>query len=513
MSHSIAIDIGTTNVKCVLCGPGLRVVAQATEEYQTRNPRPSWAEQDPEDWWRGCVNTLRSVLSQSGIDPDEIKVISVSSQAPTVLPVDRDGKPLHPALIWMDRRSLSEIEILKETLGEERNYEINGNVLDSYFNVSELLWMVKHRPEVMDKCYRLLQVSTYIVMKLTGEFIIDGSHLSLCGLSDIRKRDWSDEILQACGITRDILPEIRECMDPVGMVREEAAKETGLSKKTVVLAGTVDATAAAIEVGVYKDGKAAEMTGTSSVLMVGYEKLITSPHLSYFEGLYPGTSVLFGAMNSVGGSLKWFRDRLYGGDGPNHDAYERINREVETESTEPTGIIYLPYLNGERGPIWDPDARGTFIGIHGMTSRADLLRAIMEGTSFGLQHNLEQVYKTGIGVDRLICCGGCAKSDIWLSIKASVIDREIVVPSVSHGATGGLAYMNAAFMGEYASPEEACDANFSIQKTVEPDPALVPVYRELYEVYKDSYLSLKDQYKRIAKIYQKHIGAKKGEEV
>lgn len=500
MQYSLAIDIGTTNVKAVLLGPGPTEIADAGYEYKTKIPKPSWAQQDPNDWWSGVVKAIHTVLAKSGVNPEEIKVISVSSQAPCVLPVDREGRPLHDALIWMDRRSRKEIEILKERLGEERNYEINGNKLDSYFAVSEALWMVRNHPEVMEKCYKLLQVNGYINMKLTGEFTTDASHASLCGFCDIRKRQWSEEIVKAAGLTLDLLPPIYNCMDPIGHVSERAAKETGLSERTIVLAGAVDATAAAIEVGVYKDGKAAEMTGTSSVLIVGYEQLVTSKDLSYLEGIYKDTVVLFSAMNTAGGSLKWFRDNLFGGETLENDAYDRINKEIEAGTNGPSKIIYLPYLTGERSPIWDPDARGSFIGINMETTRAEIERAIMEGACFALQHNLENAYKMGVPIEKLIVCGGCTKSDIWLKIKASVIDKELIVPKVSHGATGGLAYMNAAYMGEYASPEEACEANFKIKKTVEPVKEWVDTYKQLYHVYRESYISLKNQFAELARI-------------
>lgn len=498
MQYSIGIDIGTTNVKCVLFGEGPSVVAEASKEYRTIIPKPSWAQQNPEDWWRGVTVSIRKVLAKSGADPADVKVISVSSQAPTVLPVDRDGKPLHDALIWMDRRSREEIQILRDIVGEERVFEITGNRLDSYFNLSEIMWFVRKRPEVMERCYKFLQVNGYVNMKLTGEFTIDASHASLCEVCDIRKRDWSDELLYAIGADRSFMPRICECCEPIGHLTMEAADATGLTTNTVVLGGAVDATATALEVGVYKGGKAAEMTGTSSVVLVGYEQLVSGPELSYLEGIRPGTVALFGPMNTAGGSLKWFRDNLFGGETPENDAYDRINREIEAGTREPSKIIYLPYLSGERSPIWDPDARGTFIGLNTETTRAELMRSIMEGTCFALEDNLEQAYKMGVPVEQLICCGGCTKSDIWLRIKASVIGREIILPKINHGATGGLGYINAAYLGEYRTPEEACEANFQIKRIVEPVHEWMSIYAEMYQIYKDSYEALKEQYKALA---------------
>ena len=255
----------------------------------------------------------------------------------------------------------------------------------------------------------------------------------------------------------------RQCTAP------EAAALTGLSTDTVVLAGAVDATAAALEIGVTRDGKVAEVTGTSSLVLVGFDHLVTTYDLCYLRGRKPGSTVLYGPMNTAGGSLKWFRNHLYdrgGGD----DVYDRINAEVESGTSGPSGLIYLPYLTGERAPIWDPDARGCFIGLHMDTSRRLMMRSVMEGTSFALQDNLETAHRAGFTYDGIISCGGCTKSEIWLKIKASVINRPIYVPEVNHGAQGGLAYMNAAFLGEFASPEEASESCFRIGKTVEPVP-------------------------------------------
>jgi sugar (pentulose or hexulose) kinase len=203
-------------------------------------------------------------------------------------------------------------------------------------------------------------------------------------------------------------------------------------------------------------------------------------------------------MNTAGGSLKWFRDNLFGGETPENDAYDRINREIENEAKDPSKIIYLPYLSGERAPIWDPDARGTFIGLNTETTRAEMMRSIMEGTCFALQDNLEQAYKMGVPIEQLICCGGCTKSDIWLKIKASVIGREIVIPKVNQGATGGLGNMNAAYLGEYRTPEEACEANFQVKKIIEPVREWEETYARMYQIYKDSYQALKEQYKELA---------------
>ncbi len=500
MNYSIGIDIGTTTVKAILFREGPAVAAEASREYSTFIPHHAWAEQDPMDWWNGTVHCLRRILAESRVDPADIKVISVSSQAPCALPLDREGNPLHNALIWMDRRSGAELEQLLESPGMDRVFEITGNRLDTYFMLPELMWLLKHEPAVMERCHKLVQVNGFINTKLTGTFTIDESHATLTEIYDYRANDWSDEILRAAGADRSLMPEIVDCCTPIGTVTARAAAETGLSTKTVVLAGTVDATAAALEVGVTKEGHAAEMTGTSSVIMISFDRIYTAKELSFLRGCSRGKTILFGAMNSVGGSLKWFRDALMGGETPANDAYPRINRMVGEDAPDPTSLIFLPYLNGERSPIWDPDARGAFIGVNPNTNLATMARAIMEGGCYALKHNLDQVANAGLSFDDMICCGGCSKSEIWLKIKASVIGKRILVPKVNLGAPGGLSYMNAAYLGEYASPEEAAEACLRIDHCVEPVPEWTKPYEELYRIYLDCYPGLKDRFRAIAGI-------------
>ena len=297
-----------------------------------------------------------------------------------------------------------------------------------------------------------------------------------------------------------IQKEIYECMEPIGHVTKETARLTGLSERTVVLAGTVDAVAAALEMGVYAEGRVSEMTGTSSVVMFGFDRLVTGEKLSYLKGRKKDNTLLYGAMNTAGGSLRWFRDALFGGETARQDAYDRINEEIEGLAKGPTGLIFLPYMAGERAPIWDPDARGTFIGLNLNTNRAEMMRSIMEGACYALRDNMNQAAAMGIHAQDIICCGGCSKSDIWLSIKASVINKEIKIPEVNLGAPGGLAYMNAAYMGEYNTPEEAADAMLKIKKNIEPVKEWVPVYEELYQVYLASYQALREQFKTLARI-------------
>ena len=500
MMYTLGIDIGTTNVKCVLFGERIRMVEEAAYEYPTLFPRPSWVEQDPEFWWKGVVVTIKTVLSKSGIDPANIRAIAVSCQSPCALLVDKNGTPLHNALIWMDRRSTEEVKLLDQLVGANRIFEITGNRLDTYFMLPKLMWMLRNHPELIDKTYKVLQANGYVNLKLTGVFSIDYSSISLTQLYDMKNKCWSKEIFDAIGMDSSIMPDIYGCTEVIGGVSEKAAEITGLKPGTPVLGGTVDGTASTLEVGL-KDGEAVEMTGTSSVLNIGVTEPVTSMNLSYLNGINEKSAVLFGAMSSTGGCLRWFRDYLYNGKINKNNAYQLMDAEVMKEAPEPSKLIFLPYMAGERAPIWDPNARGVFFGLNMGTSRAQLLRAIMEGACFALRDNLEEAEKLGMNPKKFYVTGGCSNSDIWLKIKASVINREIIVPYKTLGAPGGLACMIAEYTGEYDSAQSAAEDYLKIAKIVKPEKSWIAVYDELYALYKSVYGSLKDEFVKLSKLH------------
>jgi len=500
MVYTLGIDIGTTNVKCVLFGERIRMVEEASYEYPTLFPRPSWVEQDPDFWWKGAVITIKTVLSKSEIDPADIKAIAVSCQSPCVLLVDKLGNPLHNALIWMDRRSTEEVNLLNQLIGSDKIFEITGNRLDTYFMLPKLMWMSRNYPELIDKTYKVLQANGYVNFKLTGVFSIDYSSISITQLYDMKDKCWSGEIFDAIGLDSSIMPDIYGCTEVIGGVSLTAAEITGLKPGTPVLAGTVDGTAATLEVGL-KNGESLEMTGTSSVLIIGVSEPVTSMKLSYLNGINEKSAVLFGAMSSTGGCLRWFRDYLYNCKKNKDNAYKHMDAEVVRDSPEPSRLVFLPYMAGERAPIWDPNARGVVFGLNMCTSRAQLLRAIMEGACYALRDNIEEAEKLGMDPKKFYVTGGCSNSDIWLKIKASVINRELIVPYKTLGAPGGLACMMAEYTGEYASAQNAAEDYLQVAKIVKPEKSWVPLYDELYSLYKSIYGSLKNEFVKLSRLY------------
>lgn len=495
--YTLGIDIGTTNIKSVLFKERALAVSQAVHEYNTDIPRPSWAQQRADDWWEGAVATIQKVLSDSHIDPSEVAAIAVSCQAPTMLPVDKSGVPLHAALIWMDRRSGGQCDTLAAKVGAQRVFELSGNRVDPFYVLSKLMWFRENHPSLYDKTYKILSPNSYVNLKLTGEYTLDPVHASLTQAYDVRLHRWSDELLNAAGAESSIFPIVAEGHVPIGRVSRSAAALTGLKTGTVVLTGTVDGAAAALEAGVVGNGVAVEMTGTSSVLLMSSTRPMPSLNLTYMYSAAPGQHLSLGPMSSTGAALKWFRDTLY--NVTNADAYECMNKEIRQNAKNPTGIVFLPYMVGERAPIWDSDARGTFAGISLRTNRAQIMRSIMEGSAFALRDNIEEALRAGNSLDRIRTVGGQANSDVWLRIKASVLNRGIEVVDAALGAPGGLAYMLGSYTGEFDSIEEAAKQCLRIKRSIEPVTEWVEQYSELFLLYKNIYSHLKSDFAMLAK--------------
>lgn len=498
--YKIGIDIGTTTIKCVLFADQLNSVAEFSKEYSFSIQNGNWIQQKPDDWWNIVVEAIQSILKQSEINSSEIKGIGVSCQTPTLLALDKDGALIHDAIIWMDRRADAECGELTEQISSERIFEITGNHWDTYYLAPEIYWFKKNYPEKMKKIHKILQCNGYINYKLTGNYSVDRANASVTLLYDINKADWSDEILRALGIGRDILPPILNGDEIMGFVSAKAAQETGLTEGIPVIAGTVDAIAGAMEAGVISGGSAFEATGTSSVFLVALNQISATPYLSTAVGITAERGVMFGAMSTIGASYKWFRDTLMVGKIDRDNAYEKMDALIEEKAPDPTKLIFLPYMAGERSPIWNSDARGVFFGLDLATNDGQMMRAIMEGTSFALRDNMEAAKKAGVDINKLRSVGGCCKSDIWLKIKASIINMPIEIPKATFGAPAGLALMMAPATGEYSTIEEAAKSSIQIEKIIYPVAQWVEYYNKMYNIFKSLYHHTIDDFSAISQL-------------
>nr|MBA2463046.1 carbohydrate kinase [Actinomycetota bacterium] len=363
----LGVDVGTTAVKAAVVTADGRVLGTGSVEYPTHYPRPGWVEQDPEDWWRAACGAIQTALADAG--RRDMAAVCVSAQAPTLLPLDSRGRPLRPALIWMDRRAEAEAERLRETLGEELVRRVTGNRIDPYYVAAKLLWFREHEPELRARVRVYVQATGYLVHRLTGELTLDREHASLLSLRDLERETWSERLCEAVGVTPELFPRLVSGDEIAGRVTDDAATATGLPAGTSVTGGTVDGPAAALEAGVIDEGQAAEMTGTSTVLILPSARPRSEPALVAMRHAVPGRWLLLGAMVASGGSLRWLRDLL------GEQSFESLTAEAEAEPAGANGLVFLPYMMGERSPIWDSDARGVFVGLSLTSGRGSLVRA------------------------------------------------------------------------------------------------------------------------------------------
>lgn len=508
MPFLLGIDVGTSAVKSAIFSDEGILQGQASAEYDTSYPYENAVEQNPEDWWQATVLSIQEVLQAARLNSSEIAAIGVSSQAPTMLAVDKNGVPLHPALIWMDQRADEACAWLRQTLGEETIFGMTGNIINSYYVLPEILWLKQNKPDLYADTYKILQTNGYINFKLTGQYSIDRSHAGLTLLYAIHQRQWAENLFDAVELSPDMFPAISDCHTVIGEVTAKAAKETGLKTGTPVIAGTVDGSAAALEAGTICDGSVCEMTGTSTVIMAALTDIITDTRLTFFPHAIPETYLLIGAMSSSGASLKWFKNQLGFAEQNTSmllslDVYEVLNREVEILVSGPSGLIFLPYLSGERSPIWDNKARGVFFGLSANTTRAELIKALFEGTAFGLKHNLDVLTEGGMTVTEIRTVGGGAKSAVWNQIKADITNMPILVPETAIGAPFGDGVLAGYGIGLFSGIAQTINQLVQIRESYEPRPQYVRKYQEMFALYKNLYIHLRSDFAKLYDLKQR----------
>jgi len=507
MNHAllIGIDIGTTSVKTVVFDTRGNIISHAGQEYPTAYPHPNWAQQDPNDWWRAACRTLNRMFAENTFEANKIAGIGISCQAPTMVAVDKKGQPLHPALIWMDRRADPQCAWLRENTDEQDISKLNGGRIDPYYLAPKLLWFKENEPVLYRKTYQFLQANGYVAHKLCGTFSFDVSHGPLALFFDSAQLDWSEKLLDNMKLEPDKLPPVMQCTEVIGEVTREAAKATGLIAGTPVVAGMVDGTAAAVEAGTVEIGDAVEMTGQSTVLLICSDHPYQGNDLIPLVHAIPGQYLVGGALVASGGALRWFRDQLgeserLEAEQSKIDVFELLSKKAGQSPPGASRLVFLPYMYGERSPIWDSDARGVFFGLSLSTKREDIIRAIMEGAAFGLRHNIETAADAGIRLSNLACVGGGARSAIWNQIKADILKRPIRLPRTFTGAPLGDAIVTAAGVGIYCNVAEAVKNMVSTEMTYQPNTEVGAVYDSFYDIYRNLYPALKENFKLLSAV-------------
>jgi len=496
-SFILAHDLGTTGNKATLFDREGRLVARAFSGYDTVHPEPTWAEQDPRDWWRAVIEATRALLAESRIAAGDIAVIAFSGQMMGCLPVDAAGRPLRRCIIWADQRAVAQAARLAERVGEERVYRITGHRVSPTYSAPKMMWVRDNEPDVFAQTYKFLHVKDYIAYRMTGAFVTDCSDASGMSIYDLERGEWSDEILQALELDAGMLPEVHNSTDVVGELTKLAAEELGLRAGIPVVIGGGDGASAAVGAGAVKEGPAYNYIGSSSWVSFGAARPIYDPGRRIFNWAHmvPGMFAPCGTMQAAGGSYQWLRRQICWSETveaseTGDDAYEVMNRRAAESVPGARGLLFLPYLQGERSPHWNPRARGAYVGLQVTHTRADLIRATLEGISMNLRTILQSFLDAGACINEVILIGGGAKGALWRQILADVFGRPTLQPRLLEEATSlGAAIAGGVGVGLFRdfSVAERC---IEIVDRHTPDPAAQAVYDRLYPVFLEAYRAL-----------------------
>jgi len=512
MQYILGIDIGTSSAKASLFCENGTLVSSGTDSYETYYPGKLHVEQDPEQWWTATVNAINQVFLGFKINTgDSIAGLSISSQSPSLVALDKHGQVIRPAMIWMDRRAESECEwIVNEIIGIDRYQDILGNKPDAFYTLPKLMWYRKNEPENFKKTAMILQANGYIAYKLTGVYSIDTFQAINVQAMDHKTKTWSGELSNLLDISFDeILPKISKATDVIGTVTQKAASATGIKEGTPVVAGITDSMAAIFGMGLFSPGSSCEITGTSTLVCIASETALSNGgSLQIKPSIVPGIgSYLVAPISSTGASVKWCADLLGLNENANNTSqididymYNEINREAKNAICGSRGLFFFPYLTGERAPLWNSYSKGMFIGLTLKTEKKDIIRAVYEGTSYAVRHVYDEAKKIGCVPNVIYSGGGGSKSDIWLNIKASVLDRELLVPDGNaDNSVRGNAVIAGIASGLYSDIHDAGEGIIKIKKTIEPNPTWVKTYNELYPYYRSLYTSLEPDLIRLEK--------------
>ncbi len=505
MDYLIGIDLGTSGTKTVLFDRSGQVVAASTVEYPMYQEKNGWAEQDPMDWWNASVSTLRDVLSQSGVEPSDVKGLGISGQMHGLVMLDSRGEILRRSIIWCDQRTAAECEELTQRVGAERLVEISANPAMTGFTASKILWVRNHEPDVYKKCAHILLPKDYVRYRLTGAFATEVSDASGMQLLDVRRRCWSKELLQDLELPEEWLAKVYESPEITGTITEEAARLTGLKVGTPVVGGAGDNAAAAVGTGVVRNGKAFTTIGTSGVVFAHTDNITIDPkgRVHTFCCAVPGAWHVMGVTQGAGLSLKWFRDNFCQAEketaaGMGVDPYYLMDRQAERSPIGCRKLLYLPYLMGERTPHLDPDCRGVFFGLSAIHTKFDMLRAVMEGVTYSQRDSVEILRGMGVEIGEMLACGGGGSSPLWRQMLADVYNCPVKTVKSKEGPALGAAILAGVGAGLYSSVEAACDAMIRTNPPQEPIPENVPKYEKFYQVYTSLYPALQENFKLLA---------------
>jgi len=492
MDRLLGIDIGTSACKAALFEPSGRVCAQAQVAYAVDRPQPGWAQQHPDQWWQAAVEAIRQLLQTPGVAAKDIAGIGVDGQSWAAVLVDGQDQPLCPTPLWMDTRAASICEALRSTMDAQALFDLCGNPLQPSYTLPKLLWYRAHWPEVYAKATGVLQCNGYAVLRLTGRRTQDVSQGYGFQCFDMRAAAWDEASVRAFGIPRQWLPEPMPCHAVAGYVTAEAGRLTGLIPGTPVVAGGLDAACGTLGAGVLAPGQTQEQGGQAGGMSICLDEYRADPRLILSRHVVPDRFLLQGGTVGGGGALRWFAEQFCQAEAGQGSVFERMSEEAGRIAPGSDGLIFLPYLAGERSPLWDPQARGMFYGIQFHHTRPHFIRAVMEGVAYSLRHNLEVAAEAGARAQTLHAMGGAANSLVWTQIKSDVTGCPIAVPASDTATTLGASILAGVGVGVYEDFDQAVRQTLCMQRLHEPNQAHRAAYDAGYEQYRSLYERTKE---------------------
>jgi xylulokinase len=485
----LGIDVSTTGAKALLIDEKGEVAASATTALSLQTPKALWSEQDPREWWSGTAASIRKALGDAGAKGDDVGAVGLTGQMHGLVLLDGDRKVLRPAILWNDQRTGKECAEIERRVGRARLIQEVGNVALTGFTAPKILWVRNNEPDVYAKARLVLLPKDYVRLRLTDEAAMDRAGGSGTILFELKARTWSKPILEKLEIPAEWLPPTFEGPEVTGKVTAEAAAETGLAEGTPVMAGGGDQAAGAVGAGAVRPGVVSLTLGTSGVVFATTDAPLVEPEgrLHAFCHAVPGKWHFMGVTLAAAGSLQWYHDTLT----PN-DSFDGIVTEAESAPAGSEGLIFLPYLSGERTPYPDPLARGSFVGLTTRHGRAHLTRAVLEGVAFSMKDCFGLLQEAGLGaVNEVRIAGGGAKGALWRRIVASVLGLPMVTVTSTEGAAYGAALLGGVGAGAWPSVEAACEATIAATGRDEPVADWTRAYEDLYPRYRELYPALK----------------------
>ncbi|GAB6100115.1 xylulokinase [Halanaerocella petrolearia] len=501
MDYLLGLDIGTSGTKGILVSKEGEVAAEATESYPLDTPQAGWAEQDPNDWWAATKEVIKELTANNEVASNDIKGISFSGQMHSSVFLNDEMEVIRPAILWSDTRTTKQCKEIEEEAGglEELIGHVSNPALEG-FTAPKILWLKENEPQNYEQVNYVLMPKDYVRYKLTQEIYTEVSDAAGTLLLNVEEKDWNLDLVEKLDLDSDILPPVINSIDLAGTVQDEVATEIGIKAGTPVVAGGADNACGAVGSGIVKEGRVMVSIGSSGTVAAQINDPVADEQgrVHLFNHTCPDSWYLMGVMLSAGMSYKWLKEDLY----DNKFDYDILNKLASQVEPGSEGLIFLPYLYGERTPHADANARGVYFGISGKHEQGHFVRSLLEGVSFGLRDSLELIKDKDIEIDEVRVIGGGAKSELWQQILADILGEEISLINIEEGPAFGAALIAGVGVGVYDNFSAATENIIEVNKKVAPNSEKSEYYNNYYKLYKQLYASLKDDFKQLSQLQE-----------